>query len=54
MNEDREAVVELLKGRGFEGEIRIEKLAADRMILLSFCVGSFGGPTSCVQVFIEW
>jgi hypothetical protein len=51
MHEDREAVVELLKQRGLEGEIRIEKLEADRAVTFALCAFL---DKYCVMVTIAW
>jgi hypothetical protein len=51
MREDRDAVVELLRTGGLEGEITIERLDADRYIHWSFCAAL---GVLCVSVFLEW
>jgi hypothetical protein len=52
MREDKNAVIELLKNGGLDGEITIEKIEADRMILIQLCVS--GPGFSCIKIFIEW
>jgi hypothetical protein len=49
MREDRDAVVELVRKGGVEGEITIEGIEADRRISITVCVWVF-----CVTHSIEW
>jgi hypothetical protein len=51
MREDKDAVVEVLRKGGLDGEITIEQLEADRSITFRLCAFIEWG---CVSVFIGW
>jgi hypothetical protein len=52
MREDRDAVVELLRKSGLEGEITIEQLEADRRMEFTYCL--IAGLFVCHKVVIGW
>jgi hypothetical protein len=49
MREDRDTVVEVLRKGGLEGEFTIEKLEADRVLLIAFCIDGH-----CAHIWFEW
>jgi hypothetical protein len=54
MREDRDAVVELLRTGGLEGEITIDRIEADRRMDLHVCIGLTVESSSCIHFAIEW
>ena len=50
--EDRDAVVEVLRKGGLDGEIKIDHLEADRRYELTYC--AILGAWACLTVAVDW
>jgi hypothetical protein len=54
MRKDRKAIQNLLREQGIKGEITIDKIQPDRMIVFAVCAGWTYDYMRCYQLTLEW